>query len=170
MRYEKALRQGKPLPQEELLEESILSRIEVKIASESEPKLKQVINATGTVLHTNLGRAVLPQAAMDALSTIGRHPVNLEYDLVRGKRGKREEPVENALLELTGAQAATVVNNNAAAVLLGLEYPRIWHGSDRVPRRTNRDRRLFPDSRDHGKKRGYSQGGGEHQSHPPQGL
>jgi len=116
----KALRQGKPLPHEELQEESILSQIETKIASEGEPKLKRVINATGTVLHTNLGRAVLPQAAIDALSTIGRHPVNLEYDLIKGKRGKREEPIENALLELTGAQAATVVNNNAAAVLLGL--------------------------------------------------
>ena len=116
----KALRQGKTLPNEELLEESILSRIEVKIASESEPKLKRVVNATGTILHTNLGRAVLPQAAMDALSTIGRHPVNLEYDLSKGKRGTREEPVENTLMELTGAQAATVVNNNAAAVLLGL--------------------------------------------------
>ncbi len=116
----KALRQGKTLKHEALEEESILDRIEVKIASESEPKLKQVVNATGTVLHTNLGRAVLPQAAMDALSTIGRHPVNLEYDLSKGKRGKREEPIENALLELTGAPAATVVNNNAAAVLLGL--------------------------------------------------
>jgi len=116
----KALRQGKTLPPEELQEESILSQIETKIASESEPKLKRVINATGTVLHTNLGRAVLPQAAIDALNTIGRHPVNLEYDLSKGKRGKREEPIENALLELTGAQAATVVNNNAAAVLLGL--------------------------------------------------
>ncbi len=116
----KALRQGKTLPHEELQEDSILSQIERKVAFEGEPKLKRVINATGTVLHTNLGRAVLPQAAIDALSTIGRYPVNLEYDLSRGKRGKREEPIENALLELTGAQAATVVNNNAAAVLLGL--------------------------------------------------
>ena len=116
----KTLRQGNTLPHEELQEESILGQIETKIATEGEPKLKRVINATGTLLHTNLGRAVLPEAAMDALSTIGRHPVNLEYDLTKGKRGKREEPIENALLELTGAQAATVVNNNAAAVLLGL--------------------------------------------------
>ncbi len=115
-----ALRQGQPVPAEELQEEAILTRIEREIAAEGGPKLIRVVNATGTILHTNLGRALLPEAAIQALSLAGSHPVNLEFDLEEGKRGKREEAIENLLLELTGAEAATVVNNNAAAVLLGL--------------------------------------------------
>ncbi len=114
------LRQGDRHTQKEVQEESILDRIEANITADDQPRLKRVINATGTVLHTNLGRAVLPEAALVALETIARHPVNLEYDLSKGKRGKREEPIEDTLVELTGAEAATVVNNNAAAVLLGL--------------------------------------------------
>ena len=114
------LRQGKPIPSEQLQEDFILSRMERQISSEGEPKLTRVINATGTLLHTNLGRALLPQAAMDTLIRIGGHPVNLEYDLSKGKRGKREEAIEEALLHLTGAEGASVVNNNAAAVLLAL--------------------------------------------------
>lgn len=114
------LRQGKSIPSEELQEGLILTRVESRIASEGEPELTCVINATGTILHTNLGRALLPRAAMESLNRVGSHPVNLEYDLARGKRGKREEAIEKTLVELTGAEAATVVNNNAAAVLLGL--------------------------------------------------
>jgi L-seryl-tRNA(Ser) seleniumtransferase len=115
-----AIRQGKTIPAEELQEESILSRMEKQMGSEGKPKLVQVINATGTILHTNLGRALLPQAAIEALCRVGGHPVNLEYDLSEGGRGKREENIEKLLVDLTGAEAATVVNNNAAAVLLGL--------------------------------------------------
>lgn len=114
------LRQGKSIPSQELHENFILTRIESQIASDGVPKLNRVINATGTLLHTNLGRALLSQAAMEALYRVGGHPVNLEFDLSKGKRGKREEAIEQVLLELTGAEAATVVNNNAAAVLLAL--------------------------------------------------
>jgi L-seryl-tRNA(Ser) seleniumtransferase len=115
-----ALREGKTIGAQELKEESVLLRLERRISSDSEPKLIRVVNATGTILHTNLGRALLPQAAVEAACRAGSHPVNLEYDLTEGKRGKREEAIERLLVELSGAEAATVVNNNAAAVLMAL--------------------------------------------------
>ena len=105
---------------DELREEAILARVENRVLAESQPGHIRVVNATGTILHTNLGRAVLPQAAIDAMTAVAGHPVNLEYDLAAGKRGRREETLEKLLVELTGAEAGTVVNNNAAAVLLGL--------------------------------------------------
>ena len=115
-----AIRQGKSLSRGELDAESILSCLERRIGLDRKPKLIRVVNATGTILHTNLGRALLPEAAIEAVCRVGGNPVNLEYDLTQGERGKREEMIEDLLLNLTGAEAATVVNNNAAAVLLGL--------------------------------------------------
>src|SRR5438445_5577011 len=113
------LRQGKGASNE-LSEEAILVQVENRIAAESRPGHVRVVNATGTILHTNLGRALLPQAAIDAMTAVGRYPINLEYDLAAGRRGKREETIEKLLVDLTGAENATVVNNNAAAVLLAL--------------------------------------------------
>jgi L-seryl-tRNA(Ser) seleniumtransferase len=101
-------------------EEAILDRIEQRISIDSRPGHVRVVNATGTILHTNLGRALLSQAALDAMLAVAAQPINLEFDLAAGKRGKREETLEALLIDLTGAEAATVVNNNAAAVLLGL--------------------------------------------------
>ena len=88
--------------------------------AKQEPSLRPVINATGTLLHTNLGRAPLSEAALAAITGVSRSYSNLELDLTTGKRGHRYSHVEELLCRLTGAEAAAVVNNNAAAVLLAL--------------------------------------------------
>jgi L-seryl-tRNA(Ser) seleniumtransferase len=108
--------QDDSVPDPDQLLENTRRRLENWLA----PSLRPVINASGVIVHTNLGRAPLSQAALEAIQVIAGSYNTLEYDLQRGARGKRDQHVEHLLTLLTGAEAALVVNNNAAAVLLAL--------------------------------------------------
>jgi L-seryl-tRNA(Ser) seleniumtransferase len=94
--------------------------LRAELAAARAPRLRRVINATGVIAHTNLGRAPLAEAALERVHDVARGYSNLEYDLAVGSRGSRQEHVTGVLRRLTGAEAALVVNNNAAAVMLAL--------------------------------------------------
>jgi L-seryl-tRNA(Ser) seleniumtransferase len=107
---------GGPCPPPETIEEALLARL----AGAARGTLRNVVNATGVVIHTNLGRAPLSEDAIAAMRRAAEGYTNLEYDLAAGERGDRYGHAEAALCRLTGAEAAVAVNNNAAAVMLAL--------------------------------------------------
>ncbi len=111
-----ALRDGAAAPLQEDLAGAVAARLQAWTA----PPLKPVFNLTGILLHTNLGRAQLSDAAVAALQAAATGAVNLEYDLASGRRGDRDSHLSGWLCRLTGAEAAVAVNNNAAAVMLAL--------------------------------------------------
>jgi L-seryl-tRNA(Ser) seleniumtransferase len=96
------------------------NRLRLELAAARSPSLRRTLNATGVLVHTNLGRAPLAEAALERIREVGRGYSNLEYDLTAGVRGSRQDHVADVLRRLTGGEAALVVNNNAAAVLLAV--------------------------------------------------
>jgi len=114
--FRSSIKAGKTAP--DFIE--IVDKINSKLTSRFSPTLLPVINATGVILHTNLGRAPLSQETIQAMQSIGANYNTLEFNLETGKRGSRSIHAEEILVQLTGAEAATIVNNNAAAVMLVL--------------------------------------------------
>ncbi|TWH47259.1 L-seryl-tRNA(Sec) selenium transferase [Sporomusa sp. KB1] len=117
-RYRESLVAGK---RDYCNQEELLTGIRLELKRQSQPHLRGVVNATGVILHTNLGRARLSEECADMLASVGCRYSNLEYDLDDGSRGSRYQHVEDLLIRLTGAEAALIVNNNAAAVYLVLD-------------------------------------------------
>ena len=107
--------------QESLSEDRIIELVEMLAQKAMSLNLKNLVNATGIVVHTNLGRSLLPREVIENIDAIAGRYSNLEYDLDAGKRGSRFSHVEDVICEISGAQAALVVNNNAGAVLLCLD-------------------------------------------------
>jgi L-seryl-tRNA(Ser) seleniumtransferase len=101
-------------------DDALFRELQEALKAAARPSLRRVINATGVIIHTNLGRSPLARECLERLTEAALHYTTLEYDLARGARGSRQDHLEGLLRELTGAEAALVVNNNAGAVLLAL--------------------------------------------------
>lgn len=120
--FRKAILDGDPdVTESDLADSVFLEKVKSSVHEAVRPNLRQLINATGVVVHTNLGRSLLPVDAVENILTIASRYSNLEFDLSKGVRGSRYSIVENILCEVSGAESAMVVNNNAGAVLLCLD-------------------------------------------------
>ena len=115
------IRSGRLSDEESLSRNAVLPRLRAAVIRRDSPRFRRVINGAGVVVHTNLGRSVLPKEAQEAVRIAASGYSNLEFNLETGERGSRISLVEELLCSLTGAEAALVVNNNAAAVLLMLD-------------------------------------------------
>jgi len=115
------IQKGKSSKVSELSLESVSGQVAERLKEISRPSLRPVINAAGVIVHTNLGRSILAESVLKKFRQLAGGYSNLEYNLDQGKRGSRYTHVENILKELTSAEAAMIVNNNAAAVLISLE-------------------------------------------------
>ena len=131
--------------------DALAARIAARLDDDCRPRLRHVINATGIILHTNLGRAPMAEDAADAAYQAARGYLNLELDLDTGKRSSRQTPLRHWLRKLTGAESATVVNNNAAATVIALRASFVTVKKSIVSARPiDRDRRQLSHSRNHG--------------------
>ncbi|NOT28576.1 MAG: L-seryl-tRNA(Sec) selenium transferase [Acidobacteria bacterium] len=117
---QRAVMQGHVVDPAAFEADSIVARLESRLAASDDAWLERVVNATGTMLHRGLGQALLPSPATDAIVRAASQPVTLEYDLSQGTPGRREQTIEHLLMDLTGAEGAAVVNNAASALLLSL--------------------------------------------------
>jgi L-seryl-tRNA(Ser) seleniumtransferase len=124
------IRDGQSVAAEECTADAVAQAAAARLQAAAAPRLRRIVNATGVVLHTNLGRARLASEAIEAMRLAASGACNLEYDVDRGARGDRDSLVEEHLCALTGAEAATVVNNNAAGVVLALHS--LAHGREVV--------------------------------------
>ena len=125
-----AIATGREAPSEDEIAEQIAGLAQLVL----EPSLRRVINASGVIVHTNLGRAPLSEAAIEAMALVAKGYSNLEFDLGEGERGSRYTHLEPALRQLTGAEAAIAVNNNASALLLVLSVFAEQRAQDEAPR------------------------------------
>jgi len=141
---------GEPQEEANLAVEAMELRIVRSVEQVLAPSLRGVINASGVILHTNLGRAPLPAAILGELQQTATQYSNLEYDVAAGARGKRDVHTSRLIEQLTGAEAAIVVNNCAAAVLVTLAALARGGEGDCFARRVDRNWRRFSHSGNHG--------------------
>ena len=141
--------------------------IAARLEEDRRSELGPVLNATGVVLHTNLGRAPLARAAIDAILAVAGGYSNLEFDLPTGTRGHRSNLCRSRLRRATGAEDALVVNNAAGALLLVLAAHAAGREVADLARRAHRDRRFLPDPRHPLPERRAAPRSRNHQPHPP---
>lgn len=145
--------------------ENWAQEVDARLTKEAQSALRPVINLTGTVLHTNLGRALQAEAAVEAVAQAMRSPVTLEYDLDDAGRGHRDRALAQLLCRITGAEDACIVNNNAAAVLLMLAFHCQRKRGGGISRRTGGDWRRVSYSRCYASGRLHPTRSRDHQPH-----